>query len=114
MLDNEPHEKDPLKDPKITAITAVILVVVSSLILLIIRTLTALLFSAATYLPLTCSAMAVYVGYHGIRCALTAKAKGFLVLSILGVLGGLSTLFLTLFMFWKQSGYYVEWTDRGS
>lgn len=112
MFEKEPSEKDPLKDPKITAITAVTLVVVSAIILAIIRSLTALLFSAATYLPITCSAMAIYVGVHGIRSALTAKATGFLCMSILGVLGGLFMLILTLFMFWKHSGYYLEWTSR--
>jgi len=91
MFEKKPNEPDPLKSPKITSITSVILIPV-----------TLLLLSTVCYLPLTSSAMGIFVGFCGIRCSLAEKGKGFFCLSLIGMTGGLLSLALTIaVMVWQ-------------
>jgi hypothetical protein len=82
---------DPFKDPKITAMTAIILIIVCPLLLRML-----------CYLPLTCSAMAVYVGFRGIRASLASRKIGYLFLSIIGMIGGLVFFAIGLVMAYVQ------------
>ena len=85
-----PEEKpkpDPLKDPRITAMTAIILTLICPLLL-----------RAVCYLVLTFSAMAVYVGICGLRASYANNRFGYLFLSIIGMIGGLVFFTLGLLM----------------
>jgi hypothetical protein len=89
-----PEEKpklDPLKDPRITAMTAIVLTLVCPLLL-----------RAVCYLILTFSAMAVYVGVCGLRASFASNRFGYLFLSMIGTIGGLVFLAIGLIMGYSE------------
>ncbi|PWT94274.1 MAG: hypothetical protein C5B53_13555 [Candidatus Melainabacteria bacterium] len=83
----EKPKPDPFKDPRITAMTAVILTLICPLLL-----------RAVCYLVLTFSAMAIYVGFCGVRASYTKNRSGYLFLSIIGMIGGLVFFAIGLIM----------------
>lgn len=86
MSEEEP-KVEPLKDPRIAAMTAIILTLVCPLLL-----------RAVCYRVLICSAMAIYVGFCGLRASYANNRSGYLFLSIIGMIGGLVFLIIGLFL----------------
>jgi hypothetical protein len=86
-MDDDKPKADPLKDPRITAMTAIILTAICPLLL-----------RCVCYLVLTFSAMAVYVGFLGLRASYEKNRFGYLFLSIIGMIGGLVFLAIGLIM----------------